>query len=201
MSYWGQEVPDPALLAHWRLDEAEGIVATDSIGVSHGTPLGTLAWQPTAGRVGGALQFSGVGTCVKTPFVCNPAQGALSVFAWVQGGAPGQVIVSQESGANWLMLAPNGALMTELKQSGRQGKPLTSAAVITDGSWHRVGLVWDGTNRILYVDDIAVAEDTQTGLANAFGGLYMGAGSTLAPGTFWSGLIDDVRIYNRAVKP
>jgi len=32
-------------------------------------------------------------------------------------------------------------------------------------------------------------------------GLLIGAGSTLAPGTFWSGLIADVRIYNRAVKP
>jgi hypothetical protein len=31
--------------------------------------------------------------------------------------------------------------------------------------------------------------------------MYIGAGSTLAPGTFWSGLIDDVRLYNRAVKP
>jgi len=28
-----------------------------------------------------------------------------------------------------------------------------------------------------------------------------GVASTLAPGTFFSGLIDDVRIYNRAVIP
>jgi len=27
-----------------------------------------------------------------------------------------------------------------------------------------------------------------------------GAGKNLAPATFWSGLIDDVRIYNRAVR-
>jgi hypothetical protein len=31
--------------------------------------------------------------------------------------------------------------------------------------------------------------------------LYIGAGASLTPGTFWSGLIDDVRIYDRAVKP
>jgi hypothetical protein len=31
--------------------------------------------------------------------------------------------------------------------------------------------------------------------------LYLGAGSTMAPGSFWKGLIDDVRIYNRVVKP
>ena len=73
--------------------------------------------------------------------------------------------------------------------------------MITDGQWHHVCLVWDGSHRILYVDGTEVARDTQTSLAASAGGLYIGAGSALAPGTFWSGLIDDVRIYNRVVKP
>ncbi|MCL5280575.1 MAG: LamG domain-containing protein [Planctomycetes bacterium] len=41
----------------------------------------------------------------------------------------------------------------------------------------------------------------QSGLAASRKGLYIGAGSTLAVGTFWKGLIDDVRIYKRVVKP
>lgn len=73
--------------------------------------------------------------------------------------------------------------------------------MITDGLWHRVGFTWDGTNRVLYVDAAEVARDTQTGLGASTGGLYLGAGSTLAPGTYWAGLIDDVRIYNRIVRP
>jgi hypothetical protein len=81
------------------------------------------------------------------------------------------------------------------------GPPLISSAVITDGNWHRVGFVWDGSHRILYVDDAEVAGDTVVGLEPATGGLYLGTDSTLGPGTFWMGLIDDVRIYNRAVKP
>jgi len=97
--------------------------------------------------------------------------------------------------------ASDGGLTTELKSSGRSGKALKSVASITDNTWHRVGFVWDGSNRTLYVDGAEVAKDTQTGLAGSAGGLYLGAGSTLAPGNFWSGLIDDVRIYNRAVSP
>ena len=201
MSYWGQEIPDPALLAHWKLDEASGLVAPDSVGTNPGTLLGHPTWQPGSGKIGGALRLDGVDDYMETPFVLNPAAGPFSVFAWVKGGSGGQAIVSQAGGAHWLTVTSEGALMTELRQSGRQGKPLTSAAVITDGAWHRVGLVWDGTNRILYVDGMEVSQDTQTGLANALGGLYLGAGGTLAPGTFWSGLIDDVRIYDRAVKP
>jgi hypothetical protein len=91
--------------------------------------------------------------------------------------------------------------MTELKGPGRTAKPLVSAVSITDGMWHRVGLTWDGTRRVLCVDDVEVARDTQSGLASSTGGLYIGTGSTLAPGSFWCGLIDDIRIYNRVVTP
>jgi hypothetical protein len=65
----------------------------------------------------------------------------------------------------------------------------------------RVGLAWDGSNRILCVDGVGVAKDTQGGLSKSIGGLYLGEGKNLEPGSFWSGLIDDVRIYDRAVKP
>jgi hypothetical protein len=44
-----------------------------------------------------------------------------------------------------------------------------------------------------------VARDAQGELAIPGGWLRMGVGE--APGTAWSGLIDDVRIYNRAIKP
>jgi hypothetical protein len=34
-----------------------------------------------------------------------------------------------------------------------------------------------------------------------YAGLHIGAGKALEPRSFLSGLIDDVRIYNRAVQP
>jgi hypothetical protein len=91
--------------------------------------------------------------------------------------------------------------MTTLTGSGRLWGPLLSQTVITDGNWHRIGLVWDGLNRTLYVDDVPVAEDTQTGLDSSVGGLNIGCGTSFEPDSFFSGLIDDVWIYNRAVRP
>ena len=73
--------------------------------------------------------------------------------------------------------------------------------MVTDGNWHRLGFLWDGSDRILYVDDVEVARDTQTGLGSSEGGLYIGAGKNLDPGSFFSGLIDDVRIYDRPIEP
>jgi hypothetical protein len=152
--------------------------------------------------VDGALLLDGVNDCLTTEYVRDPSDGPLSILAWVKGGAPGQVVVSQILGANWLMTDSfTGYLMTDLKPPGRSGKVLVSDVVITDGNWHRVGLVWDGINRILYVDDIMVATDTPSELVGSNGGLNIGCGKNLESGTFWSGLIDDVRFYSRAVKP
>ena len=71
--------------------------------------------------------------------------------------------------------------------------------MITDGKWHRIGVVWDGKNRILYADEKEVARDTQPEVTIPDGGFMIGVGTT--PGTLWSGMIDDVRIYNRVVQP
>jgi PKD repeat protein len=194
--------PEPGLIAHWRLDETEGTVAHDSARDKDGTLSGNPVWQPQSGKVAGALQVDGVDDYVTTPFILNPAAGPFSVFAWVKGGAPGQVILSQTGSANWLGADPvDGRLMTEALIGARFGRPLLSQTVITGGDWRRVGLTWDGKKTTLYVDDVEVAKDTQSPVTPSDGGLQIGAGKGLEAGSFFSGLIDDVRIYNRAVTP
>jgi len=202
MSYWQQEVEDPTLVAHWALDETEGDIAQDNANGNDGTVYGDPAWQPEGGMVEGALQLDGIDDYVSTPFVLNPADGKLSVFVWIKGGGPGQVVIAQTDRVNWLCAdSSEGNLMTELKGAGRGASSLMSQTVITDDNWHRIGLVWDGSHRKLYVDDVAVAEDKQDNLEGSENGLYIGTGKSMEAGTFWSGLIDDVRIYNRAVRP
>jgi hypothetical protein len=205
MSYWEQPIDDPTLIAHWALDESEGIIAYDSAGVCDAYLMGDPIWQPDAGQVGGALMFDGVDDYVLAPLGLSPADGPFSVFGWIKGEVPGQVIISQSNGANWLMVDSDmGCLMTELMPPavGRfRPQALESESIITDGQWHRIGFVWDGLTRALYVDDILVAEDTQTNLQGSDNGLFIGTGKSMEPGTYWSGLIDDVRIYNRAVTP
>ena len=201
--YVGQEMPDPTLLAHWPLDATEGMIASDAAGDYDGTILGPPipAWQFEGGQVDGALEFDGA-TCIIADHVLNPSDGPFSVLAWVQGGQPGQAIVAQRGGSNWLALdATAGTLMTELTGGSRSGGPLYSEAVVADGSWHRVAFVWDGSHRRLYVDSVLVAEDTNDTLAASTGGLQIGCGKNMETGSFWSGLIDDVRIYNRIVRP
>jgi hypothetical protein len=194
---------EPGLIAYWKLDETEGDIASDSANDNDGTVYGEPTWQPEGGMVNGALQLDGIDDYVNTPFVLNPADGKFSVFAWIKGSTPSQAVLSQMVGARWLCADPSeGNLMTDLKGTGRDATTeLLSQTIITDGNWHRIGLVWDGSHRTLYVDDVAVAEDEQTNLEGSDNGLYIGTGTAMEPGSFWTGLIDDVRIYNRPVTP
>jgi len=202
-----EEVFQPELIAYWKLDETAGDIAYNSISDNHGVLSGNPTWQPDSGHADGALQFDGVDGYITTDFVLNPVTNPFSVFTWIKDGAPGQVIISQSNGANWLGAdADTGCLMTELMPPavGRfVPQPLKSDAVITDGQWYRIGFVWDGSYRCLYVDGIEVARDAQAlnlaPLKSANGGLYIGTSKTLDAGTFFSGLIDDVRIYNKAL--
>ncbi|MHC4437699.1 MAG: LamG-like jellyroll fold domain-containing protein [Planctomycetota bacterium] len=200
---------DYRLVAHWTLDETEGAIAYDIAGDKDGFLFGDPLWQPTEGKKDGALQLDGIDDYVVSVPVINPSDGPFSVFAWIKGGAAGQVIISQMDGAGsgetWFgMDAVSGCLMTGLVPApvGRfVAQPLSSQAVITDGLWHHVGFVWDGSYRILYVDGTEVAADTATLAPLNFsnGGLYIGAGKILDTGTFFAGLIDDIRIYNVAL--
>jgi hypothetical protein len=193
---------DYRMIAHWKLDETEGNIAYDSAGENDAYVVGDPVWQPNGGQADGALQLDGVDDCAITGPIPNPTEGPFSVFTWVKGGAPNQAVLSQAGGVNWLCTdSLEGNLMTELKASGRGAEALLSQTNITDGNWHRIGLVWDGSNRTLYFDNVAVADDTQTNLEGSNNGLYIGCGKTMEAETFWSGLIDDVRIYNRAVIP
>ena len=193
---------EPGLIAHWKLDEIEGFVAQDSTGVNDANLIGDPLWQPAGGMVDGALQLDGVDDYIGTDFILNPSEESFSVLVWIKGGFAGQVVLSQADGANWLGTdSSDGNLMTQLKGAGRSASPLRSETVITNDEWHRIGLVWEGSYRTLYADGVAVAEDIQTGLVSSDRGLYIGVGTDFAPDSFFSGLIDDVRIYNRAVKP
>ncbi|MHC4508849.1 MAG: hypothetical protein ACYTAO_07820, partial [Planctomycetota bacterium] len=93
-----EEIFPPELTAYWKLNETEGNVAHESISGSDDVVMGGPLWQPTGGKVDGALELDGVDDCVISSSGPNPADpeisSGFSVFAWVKGGAPGQVIIS-----------------------------------------------------------------------------------------------------------
>jgi hypothetical protein len=208
MQYWQTRIPIPGLVAHWKLDETEGTIAYNSVGEKDIFLSGEMIWRPEEGKIDGALELDGIDDCAGSSPILNPADGPFSVFVWIKGGGPGQVIISQIDssgggiGETWLGIdSTDGKLMTGLIPSQNLSLPVVSQAVITDGQWHYVGFVWDGSYRTLYVDGVEVAKD-ETAVApllSSDGSLYIGVDKNLEPSSFFSGLLDDIRIYNRAL--
>ena len=76
-----KEGGDPGLIAYWKLDETEGMIAFDCEGDHPATVMGGPGWQPDGGRVNGALEFNGT-TFAVADFILSPG-APFSVFAWV----------------------------------------------------------------------------------------------------------------------
>jgi hypothetical protein len=201
---------DYRLSAHWAMDEDAGNTAFDSASGYDATLQGGPIWHPDGGMVGGALLLDGIDDYMSTPFIVNPSKGSFSVTAWIKGGARGQVVISQrdfgdgrinDPGNSWLLAdASYGRLMTRLMHP--PFPPLVSESVVTDDQWHHVGLVYDlnALQRYLCVDGIEVAKDSDfVAGVGSDGGLCIGADKTLDAASFFSGLIDDVRIYNNVL--
>jgi len=193
--------PGYGRIAHWKLDEVDDTVAYDSVGSDHANVHGGAVWRPDAGVLGGALELDGEDDYIAPMLILNPQTRPFRIIAWVKGGAPGQVIASQTSdefmpGSAYLAAdSADGTLVTDLMFSDM---PLDSDMVITDGEWHEVGLEWDGEHRQLLVDGAEAAVDEITLPAmNCTGYLNISTGRDMEPGTFWSGLIDDVRVYEK----
>ena len=199
----GPHYPAGPLEAHWTFDEAEGDWAWDASGRQRHAQLRN---GPTRGEgvARGAILLDGVNDYAEAPFVVDPAAGPLSAFAWIKGGNPREVILAQSNGTGtgreWLQIdTTNGTLLTRLTDGG---SILTSQTVVTDGAWHHVGVVWDGSRRTLYVDGEIVAQDAEplaVNLQACDGGMTVGTGKLLVSDTCWEGWIDDVRIYGRAL--
>lgn len=186
--------------AYWPMEEVSGSTTTDYSGNNNTLELINGVSVQTAGPTGSALAFDGVDDFCQSGFVLDPADGPLSVFAWIKGGDDREVILTQTNGTGvgreWLQIdSAGGYLVTRLTDGSTVLKSQTS---VTDGDWHHVGVVWDGQRRHLYVDGIKVTYDEtplSENLQFSDGDLYIGTGKSLAADTCWSGMIDEVRIY------
>ncbi len=195
-----------SLVAHWTLDDGRGTVAADAVGDNDGTLYGDPAWESARVRPTGSLVFDGTDDYMTARFVLDPAKGSFSAFLWASGSEAGSVLIAQQdfggTGQAWLVAGTTtGKLGTELTDARAQVRALQADAVLTDGQWHHVGVIWDGQYRRLYLDGEEVAAD-QTALADmrsSLGGLVIGASKTMDRSTLWSGGMDDIRIYDHAL--
>jgi uncharacterized repeat protein (TIGR02543 family) len=215
------QIPVGKALAHWTFDETSGSVVHDSAGTYNGSLSTNGASFVTNGVAGNALSVSKAANgFVDMGNVLGLETGDFSVIAWVKMNpgdtTQGSVIVSKQRAgyANGYLIAANrsegatggyaAANKAWFYDSDYHGQEVTSTSSVNDGSWHQiVGVYVAGANKYIYVDG-APAEASNASrpiIANPGRFVVGGVDFDGAPGGAFTGLIDDVQIYNYALNP
>jgi hypothetical protein len=92
--------------------------------------------------------------------------------------------------------------------NGTTDKQLSSGKSLTVGTWAQVVLTYDGTTQSIYINGaFASSATTVSGpiiyspLPGTANGFDIGNTTNLSAARYFPGLIDDVRVYNRALSP
>ena len=72
---------------------------------------------------------------------------------------------------------------------------------VNDGQWHHVAGVYDGTRIYLYIDGVQDVNTLTSGSIKTNDYKVMIGENAQQRNRYWNGLIDDVRVYNRALDP
>jgi hypothetical protein len=203
-------LPTTGLVAHWTFDAGSGTTAVDASGNGNtGTLINGPAW--TAGVLGQALAFDGATTYVDVPHAGALNAYPLTIAAWIRTSSTtsvGAIVNKFVAGTTngYQLFVDNGRLCAwYLRDAGSSVYDGTSCTLATagyaDGQWHHVAFVVDAAGGRLYLDGMSRATRGWTGVSGPVSttqALHVGdyAGGA---GAVFAGLIDDVRVYARAL--
>jgi hypothetical protein len=173
----------------------------DASGSGNAGSIGTATWS-TAGKYGNALSFNGSGAQVAVPD--SPSlrlTSGMTLEAWV--------FPTTVSSA-WRDVIYKGNDNYYLEATSWNGRPVGGGilggsyvesygtAGLAANTWTHLAATYDGTTMRLFVDGTQVSSGAASGAIATSNGVLSIGGDPLY-GQYFSGRIDNVRIYNRAL--
>ncbi len=155
------------------------------------------AW--TSGVYGNGLLFDGVNDAVQiTPSETLILAGGFTFETWINPTAPSSAWVwSQLQGSGnqtyTLALAPSGVVSFTMYTSTAY-YPLFTTATLPLNTWTHLAVTYDGTNLKIYFDGVEVA-------ARTVAGTLLSSTQPHRLGDWLTGMLDETRIYRRALSP
>jgi hypothetical protein len=182
------------LVAYWSFDTS----IADTVGTNDATCTNCPASGP--GVAGNAQVFTG-SECLSVTSMQSWSAPTFTLSAWIQAPAmTGPVMVHESSSGcpSPELSVTNGLGLTQLNNVGTHNEAWTPVAIAQPDAWHHVAVTWDGTTQEVFLDGQCACNAAPTSLpadnVQPFTiGCYPGAG------TMFTGSIDEVRIYNRAL--
>jgi len=207
-------VADPALVLHWRLDETAGTSASDASGNGNAGTLSPQGPVWTDGRIAGGLDFGGGGDRVTAPSsaTLNSLKGQMTASLWVykRSDAPTWgILAGRRYGSGWEDLWNVYYTNSASDEYGFGLRTSAGPAVLTGPSstadrnlWVHLAAVYDGSRMLLYRNGQEIARRSHTGtIPDEAAPLLVAAGDngTYGIGEYVDAILDDLRIYNRAL--
>ena len=206
------------LVGYWELNETSGSSIADSAGANTGTwadPSNDDVTEETAaGKVGTALTFSD-SNGEQVLVASDPSLEGFSEFtlsAWIYptqdgAGCASRVISKPNAttGDDYMigLVANNFDPMMRVSTNSGGQTTYIATGTVTQNAWNHIVGTWDGSEINFYIDGVldAASPVAKGGtLDDNNGGLSLGTHTNDVAGCRgFSGLIDEARIYNRAL--
>ena len=192
----------PGLVAAYSFDEGSGTTVSDSSGNGNNGTVTNTTWTSTA-KYGNALQFNGSNARVSIPDSASlHLTTAMTLEAWVNPSSVTNAWTDliYKGNDNYFLEATSdrGSVPAGGGTFGSTGGLVIGAAKLAANTWSHVALTYDGATLALYLNGIQVSSQPQTGtLLTSTNPLQIGGDSIY--GQYFSGTIDEVRIYNTAL--
>jgi RHS repeat-associated protein len=199
--------PPSSLVAAYGFDEGTGGTVSDSSGYSNDGTISGATWT-SSGKHGSALSFDGTDDSVSIADADSlDLTTAMTLSAWVKMdtvSGRAQALIYKERNGN----DGSYALEADSTNSSRPGLNFRTSGwqaarapnPLATNQWAHFAATWDGTTAKVYLDGTLVKTQSMSGtVASSSGLLKLGGTAITGSNQHVDGLIDEVRIYNRAL--
>jgi hypothetical protein len=194
--------PPSGLVAAYGFEEGSGTSTTDSSGRGHTGAISGATWSAT-GKYGKALSFDGVNDLVNVADTAAlDLTTGMTIEAWVRPTslASWRTVVLKErgSGLSYSLYASNDASRPNGYIRRGSDVAVVGPSSLPLNTWTHLAVTYNATTLRLFVNGVQVSSRAQTG-AIVTSSNVLGIGGNNAWDEYFAGMIDEVRIYNRAL--
>jgi Concanavalin A-like lectin/glucanases superfamily/Bacterial Ig-like domain (group 2) len=187
------------LVAAYAFSEGSGSTVADASGNGNTGTISNATWT-TAGKYGNALVFNGTNALVTVNDAASlHLTTAMTLEAWVKPSVVNNAWrdVIYKGNDNYFLEATSdeGGVPGAGATLGSSDVVTFGTSVLGTNAWTHLAMTYDGDALLLYVNGVLVSNLPQTGnIATSANPLQIGGDSIF--GQYFSGVIDEIRVYN-----
>ena len=190
------------LVAAYGFNQGSGVQVTDASGQGNTGTISSATWT-AAGKFGAALSFNGTSSWVTVADAASlDLTTGMTIEAWVNPAVWQRVAVCRAErkygGLAYALYSANNASRPAAFVHTDTDIGVNGVAAVPLNTWTHLAVTYDGATLRMFVNGVQVSSRAVPGsTAMTSGALRIGGNSVW--GEYFKGLIDEVRIYNRAL--